>query len=484
MLMRRASEPERAPSDPSHEEPEGTLDGDDSETWLDVPDLDSSTDDAEATELEIGDQLDPLAAAGADEEAQLDVGMSDGIEETTPLDSDESDGPDDASTLELLDPLPELVDDEAPTRQANSDWLGDAPEPLPALDRPEDDEGGELDVGAELRVDETPLAYSANPWRGESLSAGHSTRAGLALSPAGLLGVAGESTLLVSLRTGESLHLAPLQEPTVRIIALDAAAQEHLILTRTGQLYRWDLLGQSLVPLTTDLEFDRVAGFWQCRPASCDVLLLLETGELVALTGATLKASRLLRNGRVVAASDCGEPRLELTSSQGLFRLDAPEAVPPRSRALPADLLTALEQARAVVLGLGDVELVGVPGVGLWCATSSDSPLLRVAGCSSLSAAAVGVLDDRPTVWIALFSELQDRSTIVHFDPLSGQVEVIAEIEILGDAASPDDEPLERARVAALLWDPTGRRLWAAGGFGLTSWVPSSRHDAAPHEDA
>lgn len=328
-----------------------------------------------------------------------------------------------------------------------------------------------------LEIDDTELPWAKERWAELPLNATFSARQSLTLVGTTLC-VAGESTHLVHSRQLDALEDVPTDSKTRRILCLDGEAQRLLLLTATGQLFLWNRAVES-AESTTNIVVqggEIVSMIWQQTPGSSNLLMRLESGRLVAwndaeacLTSAALHTAR----HRLRALSEIGEPRVALWQGRHDAHVTIDYGTTKHVVPLTPLLERAIADSNPLLAGFTDYVLLGVRDHGLFMRGPNSLEFSLVPGCRRLTAMAVGHMHQRATAFVGLFSELDDRAEIVTIDLSTGRAGRIAELHIHTDDAGPADDPPERARIDALLWDPVTLRLWAAGCFGLSCFSQS-----------
>ena len=123
---------------------------------------------------------------------------------------------------------------------------------------------------------------------------------------------------------------------------------------------------------------------------------------------------------------------------------------------------TPLLAASGAVVAIADAER------GLVVSGDAGQTFAVVPGCGNVTAVAAGLCAELPRVWVALYHEATDRSSIALVDVQRAEASVIGSLDASG-ALDPEGAG-ERARVERLCWD--GTHLWAVGGFGAAVWWP------------
>src|SRR6188768_453916 len=99
----------------------------------------------------------------------------------------------------------------------------------------------------------------------------------------------------------------------------------------------------------------------------------------------------------------------------------------------------------------------------------------RVAGTAGTTAIAGALLAGRARFFAAVYRETSDQSELLLIDAERGEAECIAHLDVANEHSPADAiERGEWAKVSCLGWHAASGRLWAAGGFGVVSFGPSS----------
>lgn len=487
----RHSGSEAHESDPDNELP--PFDGDeelgeeepgisiDPETLLTTFDDEEGLDDELAQDLDVGIELDapPEDAGETGGELVLDIATllnlaedepePDEADETGPVDFDASAGIQ-APPGESLAGPPE-------------EGTGEPFEDLVSGDLPELDADSEGDYDGEdaawLEIpdtrDDEPPPWAEEHWR----NADHVPGALSALARAGGELVAGGEDLLwwsaksaSPERLGADTGIESLALVGPAFDAVLLATTDHRLLRRFKSAREPQLVaGWSRVVGSSHLGPPRIE-LCQCTGDATEVVLArTSTGRLARSDDGGETWSSVDVRARVIAISPSGAPLALLVEDRtGLSLLSSADT------GLSWNLQPLDEAGRRVaggtapILGVcGSVVCVGDSARGLAVSTDGGASFSHVDGCAGVEALTAGELDGQVRVWAALYDEPNDHTELVLVDPALATAERIAEIETAGL----DDEPgHERARVAAIAWDPDRRRLWAAGMGGLRSWAP------------
>ena len=433
---------------------------DDAANELDpLPDGDAG-DGNEPHDLDLGP--DSLAT---DDEASLPgdaVGLEDGTsssdlmpEDTLPADDEERDGIDDQQSL---------VNDLE----------------LPGLDA--DDGGGDdfARFGDLVAATEMELEAAALPWQLKRLSPERERCRSLALD--GRTVVAG-STDLLWLGVGDTSPVRVGLEGT-RILGLALLGEQRetaLCVTASGQLVRRSRFASDAERLSALGRHAEVAGQELERVELCQLgrdtpqsvlgraasgLLFRsdDAGTTLHVVEPRLSLSALSPTGSPIAALTADGAELLLSSDAGATFERAPLDAAARKVA-GGEQPGVTSSGRTLVLH--DAER------GVAVSTDAGHSFREVPGAAAVSAVAVGMLDGRATIWLALYAEINDTTRFVRVDAELGRAEVIATLGSTGDA---DAELGTSARIERLGWD--GSRLFAAGDAGLYLLTPTDGPDA------
>jgi hypothetical protein len=327
-----------------------------------------------------------------------------------------------------------------------------------------------------LQIDDVELPWTKERWAELPLQATFSARQSLALVGTTLC-VAGDATHLVCSRDASPIEDAPLHTKIRRALYLDTRAQRILFLTATGQLVLWHR-GDSAegrirkVPVPNS---EIVSTIWQQAPGVPNLLLQMESGRLFVWNADKESCAPAAPYGDRVGLrglSEIGEPRVALWQGPDGAYLSVEGGTPMHRLTVTQNMEQAIAASRPVLASFADFVLLGVRDFGLFVRGQTRAEFRIVPGCRRLTAFTVGLMQQRPTAFVGLFAELEDRAEIVTVDLSSGKATRVAELCILTDKTGPEDDPPERARVDAMLWDQAHQRLWIAGCFGLTAFAP------------
>ncbi|HYQ28981.1 MAG TPA: hypothetical protein VER04_17245 [Polyangiaceae bacterium] len=460
---------------------------DDEESYLDQPiELDpfedGGNDDQEASDLVVGEEIDVLGESiGDNEPIELDLGSIVGIDERL------SEGEDDSDAGFEVDPAVGLTLPDALTPDDGSEGLDDGSitvdeSKFPTLEMDDGSEGiaAEREISLGTASDEARVPMAALPWQAHHPLAALEACAALAVSAGAV--VAGSSDLLWF--QGDATK--PLR------VAVDGGALSDLVLvgadqdialasTKSGQLFRRARFASQAEQLTRfreqlrsphgsrpQLSFGGALGAQRGR-----VLLWLRDGTLLDVLDAGDRFERLELEGKVLAvARESATVLLGHGRTRTLLTLDRD----PAGRVQLSGAALALAHSAAPLLATAKGSLaLAEPGRALLVSPDAGQTFRRVAGSASTTAIAGAVLAGRAHFFAAVYRETSDQSDLLLIDPERGEAECIAHLDV-GSGHSPADaiERGEWAKVSCLSWHAASGRLWAAGGFGVVSFGPSS----------
>ena len=411
--------------------------------------------------------LDMLDNEGSPLDVPIDL-----IDDEVPLASEKDDttGPDVTEPLDFPEVEGEVFTDGAEEGPLEAPITLDEATQSPLLQSDSDgDDYGNVPI--DLFVDDAELPWAKERWTEQALGQTFSARRNLALI-GNTLCVAGDATHLHDSRSFELLETLPLSQKTARILALDVEAKSIVLLTATGQLLSYSRTKTQTqqnapLPLTRAM----VSELWQLAPGVPTVLIRLENGQLLDLGPDGITPHPLPTNLsllRLVALSDIGEPRVSLWRNSRNLELWLDAAGEKRKLRLSPAMERIASDTRPILIGFNEAVLFGARDHGLWLCPTQNQEFHPVPGCRSMTAITVGRLGSRPTAFVGLFSELEDRAEIAVVDLTTGRASRIAELCIHSDCSGPEDDPPELARIDALVWDQSNGKLWVAGCFGLT----------------
>jgi hypothetical protein len=447
-----------------------------------LPPLDSYTGDDDVDEVIDTEVELAHLPEGPDADAEIDLGFD-------PVDllqlDREHDDRDDALGLDDFDGSsefdsgePERARADEPEHEGDFGELvaeGDLPE-LDADEPAEDDEErwGTLGiVSAESELSEAPERWPSR------FALGAPERC-FALSVSdGVCAAASADLIWV-----DQAHAAPVRTAVdgTRISSLALVGREPkiaLCVTGLGRLFRrartdsgaervddWrraaELLGSGpegieLCPLGSDAPHSVVA-----RLSSGALLRSDDTGVTWVPIESELLAFVISQTGAPLAALSKGGERLSL-SVDGGRSFKHVELSPPALAVASGE--APLLAAAGSVIAIADAER------GLVVSSDSGRTFRVVRGANNATAISAGFCAERPSVWVALYHEARDRTSIALVDVTRAEATIIGVIE------TPEldvDGAGERSRVERLWWD--GTHLWAAGGFGVAVfWPPAGK---------
>jgi len=459
----------------------------DEESYLDQPiELDEfedgGNDDQEATDLVVGEEIDVLGESiGDNEPIELDLGTIVGIDDPRSGPEDDND-----SGFEV-DPAVGLTLPEALTPDDGSEGLEDGSitvdeSKFPTLELDDGSEGiaAEREISLGTASDEARVPMAAQPWRALHPVAALEACAALAVSAEAI--VAGSSDLLwFRSDSAKPLRVAVDGSAISDLVLVGADQDIALASTKSGQLFRRARFASQAEQLTRfreqlrspnslrpQLSFGGALGARHGR-----VLLWLQDGTLLDMLDAGERFERLEFDGRVLAVAresaaillGRGQTRTLVTLDQG----------PGSGVPLSGPVLSVAQSAAPLLASAGSSLALAERGRALMVSADAGNSFRRVAGSASTTAIAGASLAGSARFFAAVYRETSDQSDILLIDPERAEAECIARLDVAGEH-SPSDaiERGEWAKVSCLSWHAASGRLWAAGGFGVVSFGPSS----------
>ncbi|MGC4066496.1 MAG: hypothetical protein QM784_18050 [Polyangiaceae bacterium] len=433
-------------------------------------------DDTQVENVDFDPLLEPRDLNGEDAQGEtfdvpIDLARDDVTHAATPEDDQ---GPDVDEPLTMSDVEQESVTDGAEEGPIEAPFLlpTDTTAAMPAESEVEEYTADPIG----LYVDDVDLPWAKDRWAEHALGQTFSARRHVALVGSTLC-VAGDATHLHDTRRFELLEELSFDAKTARVLALDPESRNLLLLTTAGKLLMYARSATaSVVGVLTEVTSDMVTDLWQLAPGASQILVRKENGQLLefSLTGLTPSPLPAATPARLVAMSELGEPRVSLWRSPTGLELILQAGEQQRSLRLTSAMERAASDVRPILVGFSDLVLYGARDHGLWICRASQLEFLPIPGCRSLTAITVGHLSGRPTAFVGLFSELEDRAEIACVDLVTGRASRISELCIHSDLSGPEDDPPELARIDSLVWDQSNGQLWAAGGFGLACFTQPS----------
>ena len=460
---------------------------DDEESYLDQPiELDQfedgGNDDQEATDLAVGEEIDVLGESiGDNEPIELDLGT------VVDLDDALREGEDDSDSGFEVDPAVGLTLPEALTPDDGSEGLDDGSitvdeSKFPDLEMDDGSEGiaAEREISLGAASDEARVPMSAQPWHALHPAMALEACNALAVSADGV--VAGSSDLLWFRNdSSQPLRVAVDGSALSDLVLVGADHDIALASTKSGQLFRRARFASQAEQLTRfreqlrpvhgsrpQLSFGGALGLRQGR-----ILLWLHDGSLLDVLDAGDRFERLEFDGKVLAvARESAVILLGRGRTRVLLTLDQPAGT---SVPLSGPALSVAQSEAPLLASAGGSLALAERGRALMVSADAGATFRSVAGSASTTAVAGALLAGSPRFFAAVYRETSDQSDILLIDPERGEAECIAHLDVAAEH-SPSDaiERGEWAKVACLSWDPSGGRLWAAGGFGVVSFRPAS----------
>lgn len=467
---------------------------DDEESYLEQPvELDSfqdeGNDDAEASDLLVGEEIDLLGdTAGDNDPVELDLGT------LVELDDERSDGQDDNDAGFEVDPAIGLAVPDPLTPDDGSEGLNDGSivvdeSKFPALEQDDGAEGiaAEREISLGNASDEAPLPFASQPWQTrqpsatlEACSALSSAAGGVVAGSTDLLWFRGDSTAPLRLAIdGTSLS---------DLVLLGAEQDIALAITRGGQLFRRALFASQAEQLTRFREPLKVAPGSRTRlsfggslgvPAG-PVLLWANEGGLVRVLDSGERFERLELDGKLLAvARESGTALVARGRERWLISLDEAQASPRAVLGVGAARVGTANEAPLLATS-GDAVALAEQGRALLVSADRGKTFRRVAGTASTTAIAGAEVDSGARFFAALYRETSDQTEILLVDPALGEATIIARIDFSSERSTADAiDRGEWAKVSRLSYQAASGKLWASGGFGVLSFAPPSPGERA-----
>lgn len=415
--------------------------------------------DDEASDLDIGSELQQTEDTIADGDQALDWDMG-GILPSAPADvsdNDDAAGPTDFDpTIGVSELAPENLDDSSLGFEGAEtllvpdlgDWRGDDKDQVLFDDR-------ELELPDESHISDVPSAWSQCFEQGGRFEA-------LAVTDRHLF--AGGEQLLV-FETDE-FRVVPCPSGLTRLAAFGGAAAEVLGVTKSGSLLRFPAphyahpatLSTAMHDMREDGRRPPSLTAWSDR--ACAVLtgsgrLLLLTGDGIdPLTSGTehpvIKLPLETDRPLVLVQSDHG-PCLRVASSWGASEWREIPIAPRWAKSFTEDPFEFVAYGPYIVFA-GE-------RLGVVVLDTRSLGYQRVPGCVAPTALAAGRQGSEPRFWTALSHEITGRIDLVQIEPATATATRIASTDAVFDD--------EFAPARALAWAAATQVLYVAGDFGV-----------------
>ncbi len=446
-----------------------------------TPDDEEIEGEGDSTELDIGQFIQPVRNLGADSD-EADLELDAGLWLSEPAETaaeDDLDGPLAEPAFPAVSPESTLCDKE---NDDDSDSIDEELQnnEFPALDLETETEDDALDdSGKDLPADanDLQLVWSAQPWCEQGLPTVFVPRVSLHAQHDCVV-VSGDATDTLSLDDFSIMDsfTAPVKSRCAAF--LDDEARQLLVVTVTGQVRVWDRASGQHNSVETQRfrQIDRAMDAWR-NPSTGTVWLRLATGELSRVRSDCTEVERIPIIGRCTAIGGTDNAIACLLNQSCRLSLMTVDESGSKTLLLPLNVSDLAQADSVFLVALDNIIAVGARGHGLWLSLDSGTTFRKVPGCRNVTTCTVGQYSGKFIAWAALFFELEDRSELVGIDCSALRIHKLAEYRVVSDSSGPEDDPPERARIDALLWDSARRRILAAGCFGLTCFVPP--HD--PH---
>jgi hypothetical protein len=478
--MQKAALPE--PKLPEHD-PDPSADDDESGDFGELlPDLEEKAEhdpDDDRPLFDEAEELDELLdaeSANDDAPVELDLGPDSLTTDESARDAGDAIGLDDGALPDEL-----LPEDTLPSDKEERDGIDDQKPLVNDLDLPgldADDGGGEdlVRFGTLIAATEAELETAPRPWQLLRLSPERERCRSLALDGRSVVAA---STDLLWLEAGHTSPVRVALEGT-RILSLALVGERRetaLCVTAAGRLVRRSRSasdaerlpahGRLAELLVSELERVELCQLGLTTPES----VLGRTGSGLLFrsddAGTTL---RLIEPALSVRAlSPTGSPVVALGSDGAGLLVSSDGGATFERVTLDAAGRRLAGGEEPGIASSGGTVVLHDPERGAAVSLDGGRTFREVSGASSVSAVTIGTFDGRPTVWLALYTELADKTRFVRVDPETLRAEVIATLDSTGDS---DADLGASARVERLGWD--GTRLFAAGDAGFFVLTPEA----------
>jgi hypothetical protein len=451
-------------------------------------------DDSNASDLCVGELLDPLADdrdALPDDEApgeQVPVTWAPIADERRSTDDDDAEGIDTDDAAVGIDGRADVAAAER-ADEVQGDPRGEEIDEaaLPALDADDatDLDGGLGDEEDASMPDEIPLPPpGAEPWQRVPTPLVATPMSCVSVAPGSVLAAGSGAALLQIDSTGQTtpswleLEGAPAGE-WVAVAIETSGGTRWWGATRDGVFVSADA-GASIAPALIGRGPASSAVRDLClvgskRPSPC----LLTTAGLVTASGRghggwhdpcpgrTIRALARGERGTVFALATDRQDAALLRSDDGLAWTPQPLAPEAARVARAAAPMLAVRGATIVVAEPGGAAAVSRDEGASW---------RSVALPSGLTALAVGEDDGRAVVLATVFVESEDRSCLLAVDE-QDRAWRVADLspDVAVGAIDGADESEGTGRADAIAWDEHRGWAWVAGRFGLVAWRPGMR---------
>ena len=426
---------------------------------VDTDETPHGLDDEEATDLDIGSDLQQTADTIADGDQGLDWDM-DGILPPAPLDrggNDDSAGPEGFDpTIGVSEVAPENLDDASLGFEGTEtfvvpdlpDWRGDDKEQALFDDR-------EFELPDESQIQDAQSFWPAcleQPGSFETLCCADQT-----------LFAGGEQLLVFD---DKEFLAVPCPSGLVALAKLGRAPDGVLAATKSGALLRFPAPYYAH-PTVLSVGADDTAGEARHAPALVawsdhECAVLTGSGRLLTLTeGQTEPKALVLRDPVVKLPLATDHPLLVVQGEHGLCLSEAEAFGDSKWRTLPIEARVArsLASDSFEVLALGPYVVFAGARVGVVVVDTRVQSYQRVPGCVGLTAVTGGLRAGEPRFWVALSHEVAGRTDLIQIDPRAAAALRVAVCETVADD--------EFAPARALTWNPRAQVLYVAGDFGV-----------------
>ena len=467
--------------------PPSALERDDEESYLheeielDLAD-DPGSDDAEASELDIGAELEDLLSEGSgdNEPIELDLGTMVELGENEGALGDQPDSElavDPALGLDLPDAL--LPDDGAEGIDDRAIVVDESKFPELVSDDGSEGIAAEREITLGAVGDEARLPLAAVQYRAEKPKT--------ALEACSALTARGTSVVLAS----SDLLWFRAEETTPLRLAIDGTALADVVLlgpqadvviaaTRAGQLFRRARFASQAEQLQRLRERERPLSGTRAELAfgaahaenSGDPYVATQDGALYRILDAGERFERVELAGKVVALAR--ESATVLVARERELSLVFVQAEREPIALTGSALAVARAEAPALATAQACIAL-SEPARALVVSHDGGRSFRGVPGTANTTALAGVNEPSGPRFYAAVYRETSDQTELCVIDPERAEAEIVARIE--GGEEVDAQDPVDRAewaRVSRLVWHAESGTLWAVGGFGVLRFVRAS----------
>jgi len=442
---------------------------------------DGGMDDAEAVELDIGEELDSMDESSGDSDpVELDLGAQIDFS-TSAAESEEDDDGLDIDPAVGLD-LPDALGADDGSEGMEDRALSIDESKFPKLEIDDGSEGiaAERAISLGSASDEASVPPAALLW--QVFPGSPSLEACTALAGAAHTVVAASSDLLWFREDGGSpLRLGVDGSQLSDLVLLGADRDVALASTRTGQLFRrarFASQAEQLLRFRDQVGFSKSARLDLTFGSGSDTngasaYVRTQDGSLLHVLDAGDRFERVECHGKVLALSREAPLALVARGTEHVLAWLSPAT--PREQKLSGMALEMARRDHPLLATHGLSVALAEPGKALVASADGGQHFRRVPGSAGTTALSAGEVAGKSRLFAAVYAEASDTTLILLIDPEGGEACYVARIENSHEHGASD--PVDRgewAKVARLVWHAASQRLWAAGGFGVLSFAPEA----------